>query len=116
MYHPFRAFFRLRAILFAAITIACVGCNAQELDIVTRASSEVYSKCAGDASSSKIGVEACVDVQFTGPDSIAFNLSVTDTRCDSHPVYGYLKVYYPAYNEYRFLPDGKFPNHNGCGT
>ncbi|KAI7230083.1 hypothetical protein KC330_g7134 [Hortaea werneckii] len=114
MYSPFRASFRLFAFSFAVIAIVCVGCNAEDADLVTRASGEVFSTCAGDANGRKIGVEACVDVQFTGPDSIAFDLHVTDTRCDSHSVYGYLKVYYPAYNTYRFLPDGKLPNNNGC--
>lgn len=116
MYHSNRAFFGISAVTFAAIAIVCVGCNGADLDLATRGSNEVFSTCAGDASGRKIGVEACVDVQFTGPDSIAFDLHVTDTRCDSHSVYGYLKVYYPAYNTYRFLPDRKLPNDNGCGT
>lgn len=116
MYHSNRAFFGISAVTLAAVAIVCVGCNAADLDLDTRSSNEVFSTCTGDASGRKIGVEACVDVQFTGPDSIAFDLHVTDTRCDSHSVYGYLKVYYPAYNTYRFLPDGKLPNNNGCGT
>ncbi|KAI7484350.1 hypothetical protein KC351_g4535 [Hortaea werneckii] len=119
MYQPFQPFYRLSAFFFAVIAIVCVGCNAADLDLVTRASGEVFSDCAGDASGRKIGVEACVDVQFTGPDSVAFDLFVTDTSCDSHPVYGYLKVYYPYWTingqEHRLLPNGKLPNDNGCG-
>ncbi|KAI7261697.1 hypothetical protein KC343_g3895 [Hortaea werneckii] len=118
MYHPSQAFSRLSVFFFAVIAIVCVGSIAADLDMVARASSEVFSDCVGDASGRKIGVEACVDVQFTGPDSIAFDLNVTDTGCDSHPVYGYFKVYYPYWTingqEYRLLPNGQLPNDNEC--
>ncbi|KAK5111622.1 hypothetical protein LTR85_011800 [Meristemomyces frigidus] len=76
--------------------------------------SETSHPCAGDASGKTIGVQTCAKVTFKEFHNIAFDLSVTDTKGDSHPVYGWLRVYGPN-NYHTDLPSAKVKNNLGHG-
>ena len=70
--------------------------------------------CAGDYSGSRIGVLACADVTWRDFNSITVDLSVRDSKGDSHEVYEWFRAYGPD-GYYIDLPKAKLRNSSGNG-
>ena len=72
----------------AATTVLATPLAIRDLPPTFENRATTIKVCAGDASSTTIGVQSCATVIFKDRYNIAFDLCVTDTNGDSHPVYG----------------------------